>query len=97
MVSKDKKGNIYDPEIDVLLWKTNGTFTEEGLKHVGRLLREIFPTTANIIIPLGATATTALLSSDKVGISKVRGSVYLGQKDEILNKKIMPTFHPAVS
>lgn len=65
-------------------------FTSEGLKHVESLRKELEKVKANVIIPLGNTALSAI--SKYKGITKYRGSILWS---DVLNKKIVPTIHPA--
>lgn len=67
-----------------------GHLKSEHLHHIKRLWKEIEDLNPNLIIALGNTPCWALLNQTK--ITGLRGTVNWSQR---LNKKVLPTFHPA--
>lgn len=60
--------------------------------ELDRLRSELREVQSNIVIALGNTAAWAILGS--TGISRIRGTVTIGQS-EFAGQKTLPTFHPA--
>lgn len=93
-----KTGDIYERlssnSRGRLLWTTKRGFTDIGLELAGNTLRRIKNCKANIIVPMGNVATELCL--DRRSISKWRGSILQGN-ERIGGRKILPTFHPAVT
>jgi len=90
MVKKSKDKTKFFDDRGEMLW-SNAGFTQHGWDTgVTRLLAELEPATANVIIPMGNPAMLALLGKKK--IMKQRGSILWSDR---LNKKCIPTIHPA--
>ena len=87
-VRKTAAGSIVHPHDGEVLWTTRG-FTDRGLSEVEGSLRALAGTGANCFVPMGAPALSLL--TDKVGITKWRGSVIHGHE----GRKVIPTIHPA--
>lgn len=73
---------------------TKGTFTAEGMKWVEELYAELDEVSANVLVPCGATALSALTGLSK--IQKYRGYFFesRGLKE---TRKVLPTIHPAAA
>ena len=69
---------------------TRGWLKEEWRYEIDRLTNELLTTNPNVIVALGATAMWALTGLDK--ITKYRGTIVPGV---LVEKKVLPTFHPA--
>lgn len=79
---------------DRVLWEKKGGFTDLGWKYASQALIKIRKSQANVIVALGGTATSALLQHVK-SIQKWRGSICLSDKRTGLQRKVIPTYHPA--
>lgn len=73
---------------------TKGVFTAEGMRWVEELYEELDQTEANVLVPCGATALSALTGLSK--IQKYRGYFFesRGLKE---TRKVLPTIHPAAA
>ena len=68
-----------------------GLFTKAGDEYVKELREELLGIEANVIVPLGNCALTAL--TGRRGVQKLRGSVL--ESTLLPGKKIIPTIHPS--
>lgn len=69
--------------------------TQEGMVHRERLIEELKGTTASVIVPMGNSATFALLGI--AGITKLRGSPFRCEIPGLEGRIIVPAIHPAAS
>jgi|TARA_Y100000034_G_scaffold103250_1_gene128641 uracil-DNA glycosylase len=91
-VTKDKLGGkIWDSAGD-LVWTNKGGFTADGEKHLDSLLVRLARSKANVFVPLGNTALSAL--TPHAQIMKWRGSIL---SSPVIGKKVVATIHPAAS
>jgi len=74
----------------VCVW-TGTTFTQAGMEHVNSLAEELEASKANVIVPLGNPALTALCGVN--GIGKYRGSIL--ESTLLPGRKCIPALHPA--
>jgi len=77
---------------NTMLFDSLRGFTEEGMLQVEDLHDELRNGKFNIVVPMGNPAMYAIL--EKSGITKWRGSILWS---ELIDKKCMPTIHPAAS
>jgi len=92
VVKERPKSN--DISLFVDLTKAHKIFTPEYLAYERQLYKELNQTTAKVFVPLGNVSLYAL--TRLTGITKRRGSILTGI-DEIRNRKIIPTIHPAAA
>ena len=86
------KGEQITDDFGDLLFDPRTGFTELGEEFSANFLSKISQSDANVVIPLGATATNVLLGDSR--ITKLRGSMYWS---DLIDKKVIPTLHPAAS
>ena len=94
VVKPKERGGTIVTQDGVRLWTDRSGFTEEGWKSVERLLHELENSSANVLVPMGNPALTAL--TGKKGITKWRGSILecrIGDR----TYKVIPTIHPAAT
>ena len=77
---------------DAMLFDSKKGFTEEGLAYAEELQDELRKGKFNIVVPMGNPALYAIL--ERSGITKWRGSILWS---DLVNKKCLPTIHPAAS
>ncbi len=77
---------------DTLLWQPKGGLTEEGLRAVAPCLERLTACKSNVIVPLGGVPASVLGADHR--ITKWRGSILWS---DMVEKKFVPTIHPAAS
>lgn len=98
MVQKDEKTGTISTRSnrDRVLWTKKHGFTQLAESDLRSAQDKLRRSGANIIVTLGATATSALCLDIK-SIGKWRGSVILADADSGVSRKVLPTYHPAAS
>lgn len=92
--STDKKTIYMKGRPDQVLWTLKGGFTDRARKDLRIMYKKIRESKCNVIVALGGTATSALCPIVK-SISKYRGSPMMTDKYTGLQRKVIPTYHPA--
>jgi len=89
---KKTKAGIISNEYGDILWTPKDGLSELGEREAANCFERIKKSKANVVVPLGATALNAVTGLGK--ILKWRGSPLWSDR---LEKKCIPTIHPAAS
>lgn len=85
---KDVDGSCWG--VGGCLWKPNSGLTDAGRERAQGFFKRLEASRANVYVPLGAIALSAVAPATKGQIGKHRGYI----RDES-GRKIVPTYHPA--
>lgn len=73
-----------------------GRFTEKGQVWVERLREELDDVGANVLVPMGKSASAAIIGPPAHKITKYRGYIYKAEGPALSRaRKAVPTLHPA--
>lgn len=83
-------GKLFDRSGGTLLWTPTKGLTDAGIVASQPFRERLAASTANVLVPLGGTALSAVLGAPRP-ISKWRGSILVNE----IGRKLVPSLHPA--